>query len=335
MSRQPAIRASDHQSGAVPRDRQPYDRHHVPAALLHPHHPRGARAARRQQGSCNICSFTQEYDEPKVPVFHRHFSSLRLRQLTRVEAENRRYLCPSCKSFHLPYPDPEDRVKIVVSDSTLHEYFAPPGSSSSPQYSGDTMHVDYITIAGADIRTLGHAFKLDYLDMSQARLLDVVMVAGYNDLVAGNSRNTIIDHFRAFTDLVKLAGLELHPDKPNSVAVSTLMHPPQLSWFPDNGRFPYPEYRNQKEKIDWLNDEIEKLNIENQAPKYPAFHTYGVRTNTVKQKDMYGNITMTTRVKVHRWEHWREQEKGNMLHLRNDRRFKMATAINNYFLCNT
>ena len=57
-------------------------------------------------------------------------------------------------------------------------------------------------------------------------------------------------------------------------------------------------------------------------------------TNTLKNKDMYGNITKI-RVKVHRWEHWREQEKGNMLHLRNDRRYKMATAINNYFCCNT
>ena len=60
-----------------------------------------------------------------------------------------------------------------------------------------------------------------------------------------------------------------------------------------------------------------------------------MRTNTVKHKDMYGNITMTSRVKVHRWEHWREQDKGNMLPLCNDRYYKMAIAINNYFLCNT
>ena len=330
MHRHQPYSASGHQPG----DRQQYDRHHVPAALLQPHHPRGARAARNQQGSCNICSFTQEYDERKVAIFHRHFSSLRLREILGVEGENRRYQCPSCKGFHLPYPDPEDRIKIVVSDSTLHEYFAPPGSSSTPLYKGDTTHVDYITIAGADIRTIGHAFKLDYLDRPQARPLDVVMVAGYNDLVAGNSRNTIIDHFIAFTDLVKIAGLGLHPDKQNTIAISTLMHPPQLSWFPDNGRFPFPGYRNQKEKIDWLNDEIEKLNKKNNVSKYPAFHTYGVRTNTVKNTDMYGNITMT-RVKVHRWEHWREQERGNMLHLRNDRRYKMATAINNYFCYNT
>ena len=314
-------------SGAGPRGRQPYDRqpgHHP---------PRGVRGARSEHGRCNICSYTQDYDERQVPIFHRHFSSLRLRMLTNVETENKRYLCPTCKSFHLPYPDPEDRVKIIVSDSTLHEFFAPP-SSSAPLYAGDTMHVDYITIAGADIKTLGHAFKLDYFDRPQTRPLDVVMVAGYNDMVAGNSRYTITDHLRSFCDLVKLSGLRLHPDKPNSVAISTLMYPPQLSWFPDNGAYPYPGYQNHKEKIDWINNEIDKLNTENNVPKYPALHTYGVRTNTLKNTDIYGNITMT-KVKVHRWEHWREQEKGNMLHLRDDRRYKMATALNNYFTWNT
>ena len=114
--------SSGHRTGAVSRVRRPYDRHQVPAALLHPHH---GRARNHHQGMCNICSYNQEAHEPQVPVYHRHFSSLRLRQMTGAEAENKRYLCPSCKSFHLPYPDPENRIKVVVSDSTLHEFLLP------------------------------------------------------------------------------------------------------------------------------------------------------------------------------------------------------------------
>ena len=321
--------SSGHRTGAVSRVRRPYDRHQVPAALLHPHH---GRPRNHQQGRCNICSYNQEVHEHQVPVYHRHFSSLRLRQMTGAEAENKRYLCPSCKSFHLPYPDPENRIKIVVSDSTLHEFFAPPASCRT-QYS-DNMHTDYITIPGGNIKALTLAYKLDYFDKPQHRPVNVVMVAGYNDLVAGTDRNTIIETIRSFTDMVRLTGLRVHSDKPNSVAVSTLMYAPQLSWFPDNGSYPYPGYQNQMEKIDWLNGAINALNIENNVPNYPAFHTYGVRTNTIKKVDLYGNITMT-KYKVHRWEHWREQEKGNMLHLRDDRRFKMAAAINNYFSHNT
>ena len=116
-------------------------------------------------------------------------------------------------------------------------YKSPLDKPNLDGYSGDTTHVDYIIIAGADIK----AFKLELTGQA----LDVAMVAGYSDLVAGNSRNTIIDYFSAFTAVVKLAGLRLHSDKQNTVAISTLMHPPQLSWFPDNGRFPFPGYRNQ------------------------------------------------------------------------------------------
>ena len=67
----------------------------------------------------------------------------------------------------------------------------------------------------------------------------------------------------------------------------------------------------------------------NNVPKYVGFHTYGV----VKY-DQYGQQYQTL-VKSHRWEHWREQNRASMLHLRNDRRFKMGSAVINYFLCNT
>ena len=45
--------------------------------------------------------------------------------------------------------------------------------------------------------------------------------------------------------------------------------------------------------------------------------------------------TVITSTRRHRYEHWRETDKGNMLDLRDDRGFKMATALNNYFIHNT
>ena len=236
--------SSGRNTGAVSRVRRPYDRHQVPAVLLQPHH---RRARHHQQGMCNICSHNQEPHEPQVPVYHRHFSSLRLREMIGVEVENKRYLCPSCKSFHLPYPDLEDRIKIVVSDSTLHEFFAP-SASCRARYS-DIIHTDYITIPGGDIKALSLAYKLDYFDRPQHRPVDVVMVGGYNDLVAGTNRNTIIENLRSFTTMVRLTGLSLHSDQPNSVAVSMFMYAPYLAWFPDNKSYPYHGYQNPKEKM--------------------------------------------------------------------------------------
>ena len=97
---------------------------------------------------------------------------------------------------------------------------------------------------------------------------------------------------------------------------------------------PYPEYVNQKEKIDWINQEIKILNVRNDAFVYPGFHTYGVRKLTRNHFDRNGKLHEIP-AKSHRWEHWREAEPGRMLHLRNDRRFKMGTALTNYFTFNT
>ena len=75
------------------------------AAGADPRHGRGRGARGGQSGGhCLICSYTQEHPKPQVPVYHRHFSSLRLREMTGVEDSARVYLCPSCKSHHQPYP---------------------------------------------------------------------------------------------------------------------------------------------------------------------------------------------------------------------------------------
>ena len=156
-----------------------------------------------------------------APVYHRHFSSLRLRELTGAETRTAPYLCPSCKAPHLPYPG--ERVKVVISDSTLHEFFAASPPHGGQQYPGDLIHVDYITIPGATINTLRNAFRLDYVEKFLGMPLDVCLVAGYNDLVRRHSREQIRHDLREFSSMVIEAqsGLEV-----NTFAVSTLMYPP-------------------------------------------------------------------------------------------------------------
>ena len=217
-------------------------RHQVPHASL------GGRAApnRATPGLCQVCSSDDKQ------IYHKHFSSLRLRQILDVENSDRAYLCPSCKSRHRSYP--EARVKMVVSDSTLHEFFAPPGYTVS-QYEGDTMHADYITIPGACMDTLFHAFRLDCDLLPPDKPIDVVLVMGYNDLVKGHSRHWIMECLNCFCRYVSDLAQKNHPDTPNTVAIATFMYPPQLAWLYDNGPEP-PNYVNEKEKIDWLNAQL-------------------------------------------------------------------------------
>ena len=68
--------------------------------------------------------------------------------------------------------------------------------------------------------------------------------------------------------------------------------------------------------------------------EYEGIHKFGMRVMTRKTKDRYGN-EQHRHIRKHRWEHWRESDKRRMLHLSNDRRFKLGKAINEYFVLRT
>ena len=219
---------------------------------------------------CVICSTGQR------PIIHRHFSSLWLREVTGVETAGTPHLCPSCKSRHVPYP--YSRTKIVVSDSTLHVFFAPPGHTGS-HYPGDLMHSDYITIPGATIDSLANAFRLEY--GQSTRPMDVVLIAGYNDLVVGRSRADIMQSFRRFTQIVLNASPR--DQEKSTVAVCNMMYPPQITWFPDNGHLPENHGGNDLLKLEIINECILSLNLDNGITEFPRLHKYGVRNYTKKE----------------------------------------------------
>ena len=66
---------------------------------------------------------------------------------------------------------------------------------------------------------------------------------------------------------------------------------------------------------------------------YIGVHKHGMRVVNRKIVDEYGLVQQHLHYKRHRWEHWREKDPKNMLHLTNERRF--GTAINKYFINRT
>ena len=279
------------------------------------------------RSSCQICSYSQKHPETKKTVYHDHFSSKHVRELLEVEYSlSGSYFCPSCKSRHSPYPT--ERTKVVLSDSTLHKFFDPP-TPTRVNYKGDILHTDYVTISGATLDTLFHAFKIDYSHHTTP--MDIFIVAGYNDLVKNHSREYIVDTIKKFCEYVRQ--LPNEDNSINTVAVGTLLYPPQLSWFVDNG--PEPEhYTNQKEKINWINGMIDQLNIEHGVASYVGVHKHGIRVVTRKWVDKFGQ-QQVRHIRKHRWEQWREQVRSNMLHLTNERRMVLGKAINEYFINRT
>ena len=195
------------------------------------------------------------------------------------------------------------------------------------------MHVDYITIPGAKIDTLTNAFILDYVDKPHSRALDVVLVAGYNDLISGCTKQQLMDRFYRFTTTVMNAVTD-NTQESNTVAVGDIMYAPQLTWFADNGPLPSNHQGNMIDQVEWLNQAILALNLHNGITEYHRLYKYGIRNYTRKRVDLYG-AEQHQRIKMHRFEHWREQDPTRMLHLTNEQRYKMGAAINNYFVCRT
>ena len=61
----------------------------------------------------------------------------------------------------------------------------PPDHTEGTQYEGDLMHVDYLSIPGANLNTLTNAFKYEYQEKPFLKPLDVVLIGGYNDILEG------------------------------------------------------------------------------------------------------------------------------------------------------
>ena len=161
--------------------------------------------------------------------------------------------------------------------------------------------------------------------------MDVVIIAGYNNLLRNQGRDVIFDTFKKFGEYVRQLANE--DNSCNTVTVCSLLYPPQLAWFADDG--PEPEnYRNQIEKINWINGKIDGMNMEHGREYYVGVHKYGVRVRTIKWQDCYGREHQK-HTKKHRWEQWREVDRRNMMHLSNERRFVLGRAVNEYFLHRT
>ena len=115
-------------------------------------------SAKQKLPRCQICSYNQLLGQERKAIFHKHFTTKSVRECQGVEEQPGDYFCPTCKAIHTSRQN--GRLKICVSSSTLHEFWAPRGGTEI--YEGDAHHIDYITIHGAKIIDLVEAWKIDY-----------------------------------------------------------------------------------------------------------------------------------------------------------------------------
>ena len=272
------------------------------------------------RNKCSICSYRQVSPSRPAPIYHLHNSAKDVRILQGVEykTDNLDYFCLTCQVFHknrLP-----SGLNICVSTSQLHDFYKPKeqGVTCPP----DTFHMDLVTMPGATISDLLHAWQADY--HREWRPMRVLLVAGLNDFIKGGDLNSVKEEIRKFRKEVQYQD-RLHPGLVNEFSVATLINPPKMVWFPDDGP-PPPNHRDRQEELFQLNEWIDQENRENGRLCVPRFHLYGTRTG----KRLVDGFQRT--FKTHRWNEWRSSEpRHDMLHLSDKMRIKMARQVIRFF----
>lgn len=272
---------------------------------------------------CIICSQNQLKVQDKRDMFHKHFSSKYARECTGLDQAPGDYFCLTCKAIHSSIQN--TRLKICLSTSMLHEFWAPRGSKAIV-YEGDKSHIDYITIPGGKIADLINAWKIEYFQ--ETRPMDVMLIAGLNNLVKGWKPDEMLREYDYLVQSVMYQAHKYHPELHNTCAIGTLYYPPQLCWFPGQGNCP-TDFSDHLQSMQYLNHEIERLNQESglKSPNFPVFGVRGAGKHTL---DRNGNWVWRDTTH-HRYEHWRETEYRDMLHLTDEKRMKMGRWVGKYF----
>ena len=183
---------------------------------------------------CSICSYMQPTGSKKR-VYHRHFSAREVRHTQGVdftpEYYGRNYMCPTCMLIHSTRPD--KGLNVCLGDSLLHEVHRP--LNPSVTCPADPFHIDWVTISGGTITDLTDAFIHDY--KNQVRPMRVFVSAGLNDLIRGADKDLVIGRFIRLSEVINEQNC-CHPPVKNELVIATLLTPPKLVWFEDNGTPP-------------------------------------------------------------------------------------------------
>ena len=288
--------------------------HHHPVAhnmVQLPVHDRQARPP-----YCYICSADRH------PTYHYHNSSREIRIVQGSDrSETLPYMCTTCMKVHPAKP--EDGDNVVVSDSQLHNLHIPPDHIRE-KLPPDPIHIDWVTVCNASIAELEYAWIRDYAN--QTRLVRILLSAGMEDLARGRTRDQIVESFMHFKLVVMDRQSERKPGIKNELVIATILNPPSLVWFKDNG----PAPRNHVDRlpdIKELNSWIVFFNKQNGKDITPRFHRYGVRDGWSKNTEQ-----KRVRVKKHIMSQWNGQEPIlSRMHLNPAMRVRMGTAVTRHF----
>ena len=251
-------------------------------------------------------------------MYHRHFSAREVRHTQGLdfspECYGRTYMCPTCMLVHGTWPD--TGLNVCLGDSLLHNVHHP--LDPSVTCPADPFHIDWV------ISDLTNAFIHDY--KRQTRPMRVFVSAGLNDILRGSDRDLIIGKFIHMNEVIAMQN-SYHPQVKNQLVIATLLTPPKLVWFGDNGP-PPPNHVDHHQTIKEINSWISFFNTQNGRTYTPRFNRFGVRCGKKWDADAGKLVSY----QQHQFNQWRASEPvEDKLHLTDQWRVRMAGAVIRHF----
>ena len=235
------------------------------------------------------------------------------------EVPNRNYMCPTCMTSHPTRPD--IGLNIVVSTSQLHNIHNP--RSSVLRSDPDPFHIDWLTVCGATIRELEVAWLADY--RKQVRPMRILLSAGIDDFAMGKSRDEVVESFIHFKDTIDRQN-DFHPEVKNELVIATVLNPPKICWFADNGPPPH-NHINMLADLKEINSWICTYNKWNGKDITPRFHRFGVKDGW--ELDQAGK---RVKVKRHIMSLWLQSEpRAERMHLSDKFRIRLGVGAVRHF----
>ena len=282
---------------------------------------------RKKKPYCSICSEALSTIFPQQRyAYHSHFSSIAQRTSSPLD-HFAQHLCTTCSTVMHPVKMGH-RIPVVITSSVLANWQGR-NRGSPGAYEGDPVHLDYITIPGATIEQLQHSFEVQYRGINQP--LDVILIAGYNNILRYESLETILNRYSVFKKHV--INMSCAGGRMNSFAIATLPYPPRLTRLRDDPYFPdyQPYYDETTQLLDELTPRIINMNkeeIDMRTRLAPTFHTWCLsKGNSNNQGFSVGSLSR------HRPAQWREDHFLDQLHPSDPVRLRMGTAVGRYFRC--
>ena len=271
---------------------------------------------------CTMCSDTSK------TVRHHHFSSSSIRRmfLNHGKEVDKTYLCPICKTLEPVVIPPTETRRIVMASSTLYGVWDHPMPS-------DTEHFDIDSIVGGKVRDMTIALQKNYLHMPNR--LEIIVVAGINNIGAGDTAEEIIAEMNELRQVVKDHSLKWNHAIPSYVVFSTIILAPKFCSLyvppsppePEIAEWvPAPSFSNKYGEVKKLNDLIIRQNKEEgQSLQLVRLDYQGVKrfkSGTIQHK--FDNKPGATKV-------WRELSVFKKLHFTMENKLRIIGYISSCF----